>query len=89
MYLDGIDVDEPTTALKTPRFDYREKARNYVRPLLGKKKGPGPDCPRSCSPGSGGCSPTAVARAARRLLAVGEDEVLILVMAGGVNYNGI
>ena len=36
LYLDGIDADERLSA-KT-RHDYREKADNYVRPLLGKKK---------------------------------------------------
>jgi len=36
LYLDGIDADEKLSA-KT-RYDYRAKAADYVRPLLGKKK---------------------------------------------------
>jgi integrase len=36
LYLDGIDADEKLSA-KT-RYDYRDKAAAYVRPLLGKKK---------------------------------------------------
>ena len=36
LYLDGIDADEKLSA-KT-RYDYRDKAADYVRPLLGKKK---------------------------------------------------
>jgi integrase len=36
LYLDGIDADERLST-KT-RFDYRQKADHYVRPLLGKKR---------------------------------------------------
>src|SRR5665213_784323 len=36
LYPDGIDADEKLSA-KT-RYDYRDKAAAYVRPLLGKKK---------------------------------------------------
>src|SRR5580658_5334271 len=36
LYLDGIDADGKLSA-KT-RYDYRDKATAYVRPLLGKKK---------------------------------------------------
>lgn len=36
VYLDGIDADE-RLSLKT-RFDYRQKADDYVRPLLGRMK---------------------------------------------------
>jgi len=36
LYLDGIDADEKLS-MKT-RYDYREKADAYVRPLLGKKR---------------------------------------------------
>jgi integrase len=36
LYLDGIDADEKLSA-KT-RYDYRDKAADYVRPLLGKKR---------------------------------------------------